>query len=93
MILNSNFLDNLESDLPQGVWSLQLDHQLKNVNVRNLFWPGYYAFHRLHYSFFYRDLFSSRAVNTTQSSKDQFFEATYPFNQMVFLYSMTAFQL
>jgi len=24
-----------------------LDHQLKNVNVRNLFWPGYYAFHRL----------------------------------------------
>ena len=47
MILNSNFLDNLESDLPQGVWSLQLDHQLKNVNVRNLFWPGYYAFHRL----------------------------------------------
>jgi radial spoke head protein 9 len=52
VIFNSNFLDNLEADLPKGVWSLQLDHQKKNVNVRNMLWPGYYAFHRLSSSVF-----------------------------------------
>lgn len=47
VIFNSNFLDSIDSDFPKGAWSVQLDSKRRNVSVRSLLWPGYFAFHRL----------------------------------------------
>ena len=47
VVFNTNFLDGISSDKPSGSWSLQLDVRFKNVTVRSLLWPGYFAFHRL----------------------------------------------
>ena len=47
VIFNNNFLDSIDLDQPKGVWSIQLDSQRRNVTVRNLLWPGSYAYHKL----------------------------------------------
>ena len=47
VVFNSNFLDCISEDKPAGSWSIQLDARMKNVSVRSLLWPGYFAFHRL----------------------------------------------
>jgi radial spoke head protein 9 len=47
VIFSSDFLDDLQGDLPKGVWSLQMANNGRDVNCRNLSWPGYYAFHKL----------------------------------------------
>ena len=46
-MFGSNFLDCIDTDKPSGAWSLQLDNKKKNISVRNLMWPGYFAFHEL----------------------------------------------
>ena len=52
MIFCKDFLENLSDDLPHGVWSIQTDCENKNVNCRNLIWPGYYSMHKMGTSFF-----------------------------------------
>ena len=47
VVFSAGFLDAISADKPAGSWSLQVDSRLKNVTVRNLLWPGYFAFHRL----------------------------------------------
>jgi len=47
VVFGNGFLDQIGQDKPQGSWSLQLDCRHKNVSVRSLLWPGYFAFHRL----------------------------------------------
>ena len=47
VVFDNNFLDQIGLDKPAGSWSLQLDSRCKNVSVRSLLWPGYFAFHRL----------------------------------------------
>jgi radial spoke head protein 9 len=47
VVFSSGFLDGIAQDKPQGCWSTQLDSRLRNVTVRSLLWPGYFAFHRL----------------------------------------------
>jgi radial spoke head protein 9 len=47
VVFNSNFLDTIESDSPSGSWTVQIDSKQKNVSLRSLKWPGYFAFHRL----------------------------------------------
>ena len=47
VVFGNGFLDQIGKDKPQGSWSLQLDARQKNVSVRSLLWPGYFAFHRL----------------------------------------------
>ena len=34
-------------DAPKGVWSVQMDCEKRNVNCRNLLWPGYYSYHKI----------------------------------------------
>jgi radial spoke head protein 9 len=47
VVFGSGFLDTIESDSPQGSWSVQIDAKQKNVSLRSLKWPGYFCFHRL----------------------------------------------
>ncbi len=47
VVFNSGFLDTIESDGPAGSWTVQMDAKQRNVSLRSLKWPGYYAFHRL----------------------------------------------
>ena len=52
VVFSAGFLDVIGQDKPQGSWSVQLDSRMKNVSVRSLLWPGYFAFHRLGSSLF-----------------------------------------
>lgn len=47
VVFSTGFLDTLENDRPLGSWSVQIDCRGKNVSVRSLLWPGYFALHRL----------------------------------------------
>jgi radial spoke head protein 9 len=47
VVFNSGFLDTIDSDAPMGCWTVQVDAKQRNVSLRSLMWPGYYAFHRL----------------------------------------------
>jgi radial spoke head protein 9 len=47
VVFSTGFLDTLENDKPLGSWSVQIDSRGKNVSVRSLLWPGYFALHRL----------------------------------------------
>lgn len=47
VVFSTGFLDTLESDIPMGSWSVQVDSRGKNVSVRSLLWPGYFGLHRL----------------------------------------------
>jgi radial spoke head protein 9 len=46
VIFKSDFLDKLTDDKPQGCWSIQSDVSKSNTTVRNLVWPGYFAYHK-----------------------------------------------
>lgn len=52
MVFSNDFLDNLQADLPKGVWSIQVSSDDCCASCRNLTWPGYYAFHGLNTSNF-----------------------------------------
>lgn len=52
VVFSNDFLDNLEGDLPRGVWSLQLSSDQNSISCRNLSWPGYYSFHKLNTNIF-----------------------------------------
>lgn len=45
---NNDFLDEITSDLPKNCWSIAKDCTSSVATVRNLLWPGYYAYHRSH---------------------------------------------
>ena len=42
---HSNFLDTLETDIPTGCWVMRVDPAQSYVQLRNLLWPGYTAYH------------------------------------------------
>jgi radial spoke head protein 9 len=45
-IFQKNFLDDITLDKPTGVWSIQKDSTGTVAILRNLHWPGFYAFHK-----------------------------------------------
>ena len=47
---NNDFLDEITTDLPKNSWSITKDCTQSVATVRNLLWPGYYAYHRAHTS-------------------------------------------
>lgn len=51
-IFYTTFLDPIEVDQPQGAWTFHLDSTKSLVNLRNLKWPGYIAFHKAGSSYF-----------------------------------------
>jgi radial spoke head protein 9 len=42
---HSNFLDTLATDIPTGCWVMRVDPAQSFVQLRNLLWPGYSAYH------------------------------------------------
>jgi radial spoke head protein 9 len=40
----TDFLDQVEKDMPKGCWKLQVDASKTQVAIRSLYWPGYIAF-------------------------------------------------
>lgn len=58
-VFKHDFLDVIDTDPIKGSWSLQLDTTGSVANLRNLLWPGYFAFHKigtsLHGSFYCGD--------------------------------------
>lgn len=46
-VYNNLFLDELVADFPKNCWSLVKDSTESVANIRNILWPGYYAFHRV----------------------------------------------
>jgi radial spoke head protein 9 len=45
-IFQSNFLDDLITDKPNGAWSIQKDASGTVALLRTSLWPGFYAFHK-----------------------------------------------
>lgn len=45
-IFNNNFLDSLSSDNLKDAWTIQKDITEGVAILRNILWPGYYAYHR-----------------------------------------------
>lgn len=45
-IFQKNFLDDAVSDKPTGCWSVQKDATGRVAVIRNLQWPGYFAYHK-----------------------------------------------
>jgi radial spoke head protein 9 len=46
-VYNQNFLDEITQDLPKHSWTVQKDAASSVATLRNLLWPGYYAYHRI----------------------------------------------
>lgn len=46
-VFKFDFLDPIESDPIKGSWTLHLDTTESIVNLRNLLWPGFYAYHKI----------------------------------------------
>ena len=46
-VFHPDFLDSIHKDSPKGCWVLHLDSSKTIVNIRNLLWPGYFAFHKI----------------------------------------------
>ena len=51
-VFSSTFLDDIINDEPLGVWSIQKDSNGSTAVIRNHFWPGYTAYHRVGSKFF-----------------------------------------
>ena len=45
-IFQKNFLDDIMIDKPNGCWSIQKDSTGTVAILRNLLWPGYFAYHK-----------------------------------------------
>ena len=45
-IFQNDFLDDVESDMPKGSWSLQKDGSGRVAIIRNNVWKGFTAWHR-----------------------------------------------
>ena len=45
-VFQRNFLDDVDCDLPVGVWSIQKDGSKSKAMIRNNLWKGYTAWHR-----------------------------------------------
>jgi len=45
-IFKDDILDDLDKGKIKNSWTFQLDSTKTIVNVRNLLWPGYFAFHK-----------------------------------------------
>lgn len=58
-VFRHDFLDDINSDSTGCSWTLHLDTSESVANIRNLFWPGYYAYHKigttLYGSFYFGD--------------------------------------
>lgn len=58
-VFRHDFLDVVNNDPIKGSWTLHLDTSGSVANIRNLLWPGYYAYHKvgteLHGSFYFGD--------------------------------------
>jgi radial spoke head protein 9 len=46
-VFKHDFLDCIDNDSIKGSWTLQLDTTGSVANIRNLLWPGYYAYHKV----------------------------------------------
>jgi radial spoke head protein 9 len=40
-------LDDVTVDRPEGVWSIQSDSSGNVAILRNMIWPGYFAYHKV----------------------------------------------
>lgn len=58
-VFRHDFLDVIDNDAIKGSWTLHLDTTGSVANIRNLLWPGFYAYHKvgttLHGSFYFGD--------------------------------------
>ena len=45
-VFDFNFLDSITDDLIKDSWSLHLDSTRTTCTLRNLIWPGYFAYHK-----------------------------------------------
>ena len=45
-IFDFEFLDNINDDPIKDSWSLHVDDMKSICNLRNLIWPGYFAYHK-----------------------------------------------
>ena len=45
-VYNNEFLDEITEDLPKHQWNIAKDCSGTIACVKNLLWPGYYAYHR-----------------------------------------------
>jgi len=41
-----SFLDDIVIDKPEGQWSVQKDQSGRVAILRNLLWPGFFAYHK-----------------------------------------------
>lgn len=46
-VFRHDFLDPIDQDAIKGSWTLHLDTTQSVANIRNLLWPGYYAYHKI----------------------------------------------
>ena len=46
-VFHADFLDPISNDKPKGTWALHLDAAKTIVHIRNLLWPGYFAFNKI----------------------------------------------
>lgn len=46
-VFQPDFLDEVSSDMPQGLWSVQKDSNGKTAVIRNHVWAGYTAYHKV----------------------------------------------
>lgn len=58
-VFKHDFLDVIDKDPIKGSWTLHLDTTESVANIRNLIWPGFFAYHKigttLHGSFYFGD--------------------------------------
>lgn len=46
-VFRHDFLDVIDNDQIKGSWTLHLDTTGSVANIRNLLWPGFYAYHKV----------------------------------------------
>ena len=46
-VFKHDFLDCIDNDSIKGSWTLHLDTTGSVANIRNLLWPGFYAYHKV----------------------------------------------
>lgn len=50
LVKSTDFLDAVDEDCPNGIWSLQLSANKQTATLRSLLWPGYFFYHHVNTS-------------------------------------------
>ena len=45
-VFQRNFLDDVTADRPEGAWCIQSDSTGNVAILRNMIWPGFFAYHK-----------------------------------------------